>query len=518
MKKILFLVAISLISLTMLHAQAPQKMSYQSVVRNGSGQLVSNLPVGIQISILETSASGLAVYIERHTVTTNINGLATLEIGGGTVVAGNFSAINWGNGMYFVKTEVDPNGGTFYSIVSTAQLMSVPYALYAATSGNAVPQNLTLTGTSLSISGGNSVDVSSLVNDADSDPNNEIQSLSLVGNVLSISGSNSVTLPTSGGGGNTLGQAYNQGGAGAGRSIITDAGAVQINNAGTNTIGLEINSAVNSSTAVLANVSGIGVGFRAESTNSSNSFAAIQANTNSALGTNSAILGNNSGGGYGVAGQIPSSATGGAAVYGNNLRTNGGSGVSGIGFNGVVGQGQFAEGFGVYGVNNSPATGTGASLGIGTYGLGFNGIYGQTTNMAAGWAGYFTADIGVEGAGYALGGWINASDARLKKDVIAITSPLERLMMVNGKHYTLTVKTKDAEGNVVELSRQQYGVIAQELEKYFPEMVQEKALFSNTGDQTLYKTVDYIQLVPVLIEAVRELKLEIDALKSELGK
>jgi len=498
-------------------AQAPQKMTYQSVVRNASGQLVSNASVGVQISILETSPAGVAVFIERHTVTTNLNGLATLEIGGGTLVAGNFSTINWGAGTYFVKTEVDPTGGTVYSIVGTAQLLSVPYALYAATSGSGAPQNLSFSGTDLSISGGNTVNLSTLVNHADAEPTNEIQSLSISGNDLTISGGNTVTLP-SGGGANTLGQAYNQGGAGAGRSITTDAGAVQINNAASNTIGLEVNSAVNNSTAVLANVSGIGVGFRVESTSPSNSFAAMQANTNSSSATNSAILGNNSGGGYGVAGQIPASASGGAAVFGNNLRTGGGSGVSGIGFNGVVGQGQYAEGFGVYGVNNSPASGAGTSLGIGTYGLGFNGIYGQTTNTSMGWAGYFTADIGVEGAGYAIGGWINASDARLKTNITPIASALERIMKVEGLHYTITVKTHNANGEVTQIARQQYGVLAQELEKYFPEMVQEKAIFSNMGDQTLYKTVEYTQLIPVLIEAIKELKAEVDALKAVQNK
>jgi hypothetical protein len=47
-------------------------------------------------------------------------------------------------------------------------------------------------------------------------------------------------------------------------------------------------------------------------------------------------------------------------------------------------------------------------------------------------------------------------------------------------------------------------------------MVQEKALFSNADDETLYKTVDYIQLIPVLIEAVKELKLEIDDLNKQI--
>jgi hypothetical protein len=117
-------------------AQAPQKMSYQAVVRNSSNALVTSVPVGMQISILQGSASGTAVYVETQTATTNANGLVTIEIGNGTPVIGTFSSINWAAGPYFIMTETDPTGGTAYSISGTTQLMSVPYALYAATSGN----------------------------------------------------------------------------------------------------------------------------------------------------------------------------------------------------------------------------------------------------------------------------------------------------------------------------------------------------------------------------------------------
>jgi len=94
----------------------------------------------MQISILQGSASGTAVYVETQTPTTNANGLTSIEIGGGTVLSGNFSTINWANGPYFVKTETDPDGttgGIYYTITGTSQLLSVPYALYAANAGTA---------------------------------------------------------------------------------------------------------------------------------------------------------------------------------------------------------------------------------------------------------------------------------------------------------------------------------------------------------------------------------------------
>ena len=117
-------------------AQAPQKMSYQAVVRDANNTLVANQNVSARISILQGSATGSAVYTETQTVATNANGLMTLSIGEGTVVSGNFGSIDWANGPYFLKSEIDPNGGISYTIESVQQLMSVPYALYAATSGN----------------------------------------------------------------------------------------------------------------------------------------------------------------------------------------------------------------------------------------------------------------------------------------------------------------------------------------------------------------------------------------------
>jgi hypothetical protein len=124
-------------------AQAPQKMSYQSVIRNTSGALVANQAVGVKISLLQGSATGTAVYVETQNPTTNANGLASFQIGGGTVVSGSFASINWAAGPYFVKTETDPTGGSNYSIAGTTQLLSVAYALYAANSGTPGPAGAT---------------------------------------------------------------------------------------------------------------------------------------------------------------------------------------------------------------------------------------------------------------------------------------------------------------------------------------------------------------------------------------
>ena len=127
-------------------AQAPQKMSYQAVIRNASNTLVTNTTIGMKISVLQGTATGTAVYVETQTTTTNINGLATLEIGTGTVLNGSFATIAWGTNNYFIKTETDPAGGTNYTISGTSQFLSVPYALYSASGNTGATGSQGLTG------------------------------------------------------------------------------------------------------------------------------------------------------------------------------------------------------------------------------------------------------------------------------------------------------------------------------------------------------------------------------------
>jgi len=132
MKKAITISAGLFITMILL-AQAPQKISYQAVIRNSSDQLVTEKQVGMQISILKGTADGSPVYTETQTPTTNANGLVSIEIGAGTVVDGDFTNVDWSDGPYFIKTETDPAGNTNYTITGTSQLLSVPYALHAKT-------------------------------------------------------------------------------------------------------------------------------------------------------------------------------------------------------------------------------------------------------------------------------------------------------------------------------------------------------------------------------------------------
>ncbi|PZF72541.1 autotransporter outer membrane beta-barrel domain-containing protein [Taibaiella soli] len=113
-------------------AQAPQKFNYQGVARSATGSAIANQSIGLRISILDGSSTGTAQYVETQTVTTNALGLYNLQIGGGSVVSGTFANITWGSGNKYIKVEADPTGGSSYTTLGTSQLLSVPYALYAA--------------------------------------------------------------------------------------------------------------------------------------------------------------------------------------------------------------------------------------------------------------------------------------------------------------------------------------------------------------------------------------------------
>jgi len=130
------------ILLCMGQEPVPHKFSYQAVVRDASSLLLRNHPVGVRVSILEGSTSGNAVFVETHTQQTDANGVLSLLVGDGNITVGNLmSAVHWGSADNFLKVEIDPAGGSNYTISSVQQLVSVPYALYAQTAGNGFSGN-----------------------------------------------------------------------------------------------------------------------------------------------------------------------------------------------------------------------------------------------------------------------------------------------------------------------------------------------------------------------------------------
>lgn len=152
-------------------AQLPQGINYQAIVRDNGGAVISEQAVTYQFSVLQGSASGTAVYTEAHAATTDVNGLVNLVIGAGNGTD-DFSSIDWSAGPYFLEVAVDETGGNSPVALGASQLLSVPYALHAGTAED--------------------------VDDADADPSNELQSLSITGSTLSISDGNAVELPGGG--------------------------------------------------------------------------------------------------------------------------------------------------------------------------------------------------------------------------------------------------------------------------------------------------------------------------------
>lgn len=139
MKRIFTLMALAAFSLS-IFAQSPDLMSYQAVLRNAENSLITNQAVAVQISIMQGTPNASPLYTEVHTLNTNANGLISLKIGTG-VSGDDFSLIDWSSGPYFLKTETDPAGGTNYTISSTSQLLSVPFAKYADEAGNVFSGN-----------------------------------------------------------------------------------------------------------------------------------------------------------------------------------------------------------------------------------------------------------------------------------------------------------------------------------------------------------------------------------------
>lgn len=360
MKKVVLMIAAVVASVTLL-AQAPQTFFYQAVARDGVGSTINNTAVSFQITIVQGSPTGTDVYQEIHPVTTSDHGVVGMEIGTGLIVSGDFSTIAWGSDQFYIRTEFDPAGGFAFQLMGTSQLISVPYALHSRTA--------------------------EFVDDADADPSNEIQTLTLVGSDLSISGGNTIALP-SGGGGNTLDAAYDQGGAGLGRIISADAGAVEIIDIPAAGIGLDATTSNTGSVAIAG-----------ESTSAANAFSAIQAITNSSSSQASAIVGNSDGTAWGVSGQITAGASAEAGIYGSNFRTNGGHGVLGIGFNGTVGMTDYRAGFGIYG-ENFDAIGSTANLAIGVAGIGYYGVVGEDRYLGTVFGAYgmfSNGDMGASG-------------------------------------------------------------------------------------------------------------------------
>lgn len=423
MKKTLILFgACGLLTLGTSYAQAPARFNYQGIVRDASGNAMTNQAVRLRISIVENTPTGTVAYSETQTATTNGFGLYNLAIGNGTPITGTLGNVNWASGPKFIHVEIDAAGGTNYVDLGTSQLLSVPYALSApapmltltgnslSAGGNSItlpappPPTLTLTGNALS-AGGNSVTLPAatpptltLTGNTLSAGGNSVTlpaptppTLTLTGNVLSAGG-NSVTLP-SGGGGTINGTAnyvpkFTSATAIGNSSILeTSAGKVGIGTTTPAAAKVEIATTDTMALRVTGNsASGASDGLVNVKYTGTSTTATIAINGIAMPSTTAAA-------GIGVVGQ-----GGLLGVFGigqANVTTGNVFGTRGQAYSD-------GSAFGVYGDADSYGTTTGGNkygvVGFADNGTNNIGIYGAGGSTGTNYAGYFNGDVEVIGA------------------------------------------------------------------------------------------------------------------------
>lgn len=381
MKKILSMFWI-LSGLFMGLSQAPEKMSYQAVVRNGSGQLLANQGIAIKVSLLQGSPAGTLVYSERLTGNTNANGLISMEIGTGTVLSGVFSSIDWTLGNYYLKTETDPSGGTNYTIAGTSQLLSVPYAMYAKSAGGgggsfAIPYTNTVSNPST---------LFSLINDGDGTSlegvnNTTTSSIAAVRGIVSNTApggfSSAVRGINNGTGGLGIGVWGSQAGSGWGVYGVTPNGLGVYGNSSANGTGVYANS--NTGTGLTA-TSNNGIPASISIFNNANNNNALSVSTvgngtvvNVTTSGNGAGVNSSTGAGFAVHGSTSSQSS--AGIVGDN--TGAGEAVVGRTTSDIAGAVVGRNDGGGYGVRGFIATST-TGTGIGVYGqVGLNNSTGR---------------------------------------------------------------------------------------------------------------------------------------------
>ncbi len=447
--KFLF-IFLSLFISTLLFSQAPEGINYQAVMRNNSGNLVTNSTVAIRVQIRQVSSAGTTVYQERHSIISSSQGLINMVIGAGTPQVGTFDNINWAVGPFFVNLAVDFSNGANYQDFGTQQLMSVPYALYAKTSGaqlnqwrygNTVPVN------SLGVLGDFYLDV-------------------LTGNVYYKNGTTTWVLT-----GNIKGPVGPSGTTGAqgaqGIQGLTGSQGIQGATGAAGTNGTNGQNTLVKTTTETAGANCTTGGVKIE--------YGLDANSNGILDVseiNATLTKYVCNGAVGLTGAVGASGAQGIQGIAGLTGATGAQGPAGLLTSGTTaGNTTYWNGT-AWVTNNSNIFNNGANVGIGTT----------------------TPSVKLEVNGRLKTQGINElSDVRYKKDIHTLVNSLEKIKELRGVSYKWRVD--DFPNNNFDSSIQ-IGLIAQELELVYPELI--------NNDNNGYKSVDYSKIVAILIEAFKE--------------
>lgn len=493
-----------------LMAQVPQGFNFQAVARDANGELLANTSLGVKISILKGSEEGASVYSETQTPTTNATGMIQLVIGEGTSEE-DFSAIDWSSNNYFVKLEIDPAGGTEYEALGTTRLLSVPYALLAhdvvngtSAGGDIITEynlNSSEGDTSFIINATGATTLAGLQSTASTDELNR----GVVGRTISTSANTS----------NQYGLQGQADGEGTGAHV-----------------------GVYGSSVTTEAASGSRYGFYGYASSKSRYNFGIQAIA-AGEGDGTIIpLGEEGGpdgfGSYNIAGYFSSS---------GNLNGNVGVEAQAVGSTGARAD------FGVIG--RASATNNSANVGIRAeafnstdYNIAFDGDATSNASKNLGlrinaWNG--TSNIGMEVNadtaailnGHSIvygslhvggdithtGSITQTSDRSLKEDIEELEGAMATIMRLNPTTYKF--KGNGSYNGLTLSAGQHYGLIAQEVEEVIPSLVKTNTHTFNEDGVTKtmdYKSLNYTELIPLLIKAVQEQQQEIDALKAELEK
>jgi len=217
------IVTIILFSAIVASAQTPNLINYQAVARNSSGNIMVNQPISVRLTIHDGSVSGTVLYKETQTLTTNVYGLFSVQIGGGVVISGSIGGVTWSSGTKYLQVEMDPAGGSTYVDMGTQQLITVPYAFYAnkAASAASLTGNVTMSG---DVTGTNSAATVVKLQG-----NNVSATAPIAGQVLSWSGA--AWIPAAVGGTGTVTSIT--AGTGLSGGTITTSGTISMPNVGT---------------------------------------------------------------------------------------------------------------------------------------------------------------------------------------------------------------------------------------------------------------------------------------------